>query len=234
VTDEDQSTDHHVGDGNEGTSLGTTAARGFLWANLGIVVRYGSGLVLAAVLARTLSPAAYAVMVTLMIVTFYFDNALDLGMGAALVYEQEKGISRRVQVAFTANVALAGILAGFFVTLVYLVVTRYSPWFGVEYLGMVSNKNAVTGANLVDLVKIKAENASLYYQNMVALSHPMANRVGWFSVSNISAGLFGLPVGFIVMYVVSLMTPAPSAEMRKFIDEVRRPRGKTMMEEKTS
>jgi O-antigen/teichoic acid export membrane protein len=111
VTDEDQSTDHHVGDGNDGTSLGTTAARGFLWANLGIVVRYGSGLVLAAVLARTLSPAAYAVMVTLMIVTFYFDNALDLGMGAALVYEQEKGISRRVQVAFTANVALAGILA---------------------------------------------------------------------------------------------------------------------------
>jgi cation/acetate symporter len=130
--------------------------------------------------------------------------------------------------------AVAGILAGFFVTLVYLVVTRYYPWFGVEYLGMVSNKNAVTGANLVDLVKIKAENASLYYQNMVALSHPMANRVGWFSVSNISAGLFGLPVGFIVMYVVSLMTPAPSAEMRKFIDEVRRPRGKTMMEEKTS
>ena len=92
-------------------SLGTTAARGFLWANVGIVVRYGSGLVLAAVLARALSPAAYAVMVTLMIVTFYFDNALDLGMGAALVYEQEEGITRRVQVAFTANVALAAVLA---------------------------------------------------------------------------------------------------------------------------
>ncbi|MFM7069081.1 MAG: oligosaccharide flippase family protein [Actinomycetes bacterium] len=98
-------------DESAGPSLGTTAARGFLWANVGIVVRYGSGLVLAAVLARTLNPAAYAVMVTLMIVTFYFDNALDLGMGAALVYEQETGISRRVQVAFTANVALAAILA---------------------------------------------------------------------------------------------------------------------------
>jgi cation/acetate symporter len=67
---------------------------------------------------------------------------------------------------------------------------------------------------------------------MVAVSHPMANRVGYFSVSNISAGLFGLPVGFVVMYVVSLMTPAPSAELQKFIDEVRHPRGKTMMEEK--
>jgi cation/acetate symporter len=128
--------------------------------------------------------------------------------------------------------AVAGILAGFFVTLLYLVVTRYYPWFGVEYLGMYSNVNAVTGANLVDLVKLKADNASLYYQNMVAISHPMANRVGWLSVSNISAGLFGLPVGFIVMYVVSLMTPAPSSELQKFIDDVRRPRGKTLMEEK--
>jgi cation/acetate symporter len=128
--------------------------------------------------------------------------------------------------------AVAGILAGFFVTLIYLVVTRYYPWFGVEYLGMYSNVNAVTGANLVDLARIKAENANLYFQNMVAVSHPMANRVGYFSVSNISAGLFGLPVGFVVMYVVSLMTPAPSAELQKFIDEVRHPRGKTMMEEK--
>jgi cation/acetate symporter len=128
--------------------------------------------------------------------------------------------------------AIAGILAGFIVTLVYLVVTRYYPWFGVEYLGMYSNKNPVTGANLVDLARLKAENAAVYYQNAVALSHPMANRVGWFSVSNISAGLFGLPVGFIVMYVVSLMTPAPSSELQKFIDEVRRPRGKTLMEEK--
>jgi cation/acetate symporter len=130
--------------------------------------------------------------------------------------------------------AITGILAGFVVTLVYLVVTRYYPWFGVEYLGMYSNKNAVTGANLVDVVKLKAENASVYYQNMVALSHPMANRVGWFNVSNISAGLFGLPVGFLVMYLVSLMTPAPSKELQEFIDEVRRPRGKTMMEEKTA
>jgi len=130
--------------------------------------------------------------------------------------------------------AIAGILAGFFTTLVYLVVTRYYPWVGVEFLGMVSNTNPVTGANVVDLAKLKAENAALYYQNAVALSHPMANKVGWFSVSNISAGLFGLPVGFIVMYVVSLMTPAPSAEMRQFIDDVRRPRGGTLMEEKTS
>jgi lipopolysaccharide exporter len=100
-------------DAPEGTgpSLATTASRGFLWANLGIFTRYASALVLAAVLARVLSTEDYAVMVTLMLLTFYLDNALDLGVGAALVYEQEKGITDRVQVAFTANVALGGVLA---------------------------------------------------------------------------------------------------------------------------
>ena len=47
----------------------------------------------------------------------------------------------------------------------------------------------------------------------------------WFGVANISAGLFGMPVGFIVMIVVSKMTPKPSAEMQAFVDEIRRPRG---------
>ena len=98
-------------DGATGQSLGTKASRGFLWANVGIFTRYATALVLAAVLARVLPTADYAVMVTLMLITFYFDNALDLGMGAALVYEQEEGVSERVQVAFSANVLLGVVLA---------------------------------------------------------------------------------------------------------------------------
>lgn len=92
-------------------SVGTAASRGFLWANVGVFTRYMSALVMAAVLARALTSADYAVMVTLMIVTFYFDNALDLGMGAALIYEQEAGQTERVQVAFTANAIVTGVLA---------------------------------------------------------------------------------------------------------------------------
>jgi lipopolysaccharide exporter len=92
-------------------SVGTTASRGFVWANVGVFTRYVSALVLAAALARVLSPTDYAVMVTLMVVTYYFDNALDLGMGAALVYEQEQGITNRVQVAFTVNVGVTAFLA---------------------------------------------------------------------------------------------------------------------------
>ncbi len=47
----------------------------------------------------------------------------------------------------------------------------------------------------------------------------------WFGIRNISSALFGLPVAFIVTYVVSLMTPEPSKEMQDFVDSIRVPRG---------
>jgi cation/acetate symporter len=56
----------------------------------------------------------------------------------------------------------------------------------------------------------------------------------WFGVRNISAGLFGLPVGFVVMLVVSRLTPAPSKEMQDLIDEIRRPIGGVVMKEKAA
>jgi cation/acetate symporter len=56
----------------------------------------------------------------------------------------------------------------------------------------------------------------------------------WWGVKNISSAAFGLPVGFLTMIVVSLLTKAPSKEMQDFIDEVRVPKGNTLMEEKTA
>jgi cation/acetate symporter len=67
---------------------------------------------------------------------------------------------------------------------------------------------------------------------MVLVSHPMASRVGWFNVANISAGLFGMPIGFLTMIIVSKFTTAPSQEMQNFIDDIRRPRGEAVMIEK--
>jgi cation/acetate symporter len=43
-----------------------------------------------------------------------------------------------------------------------------------------------------------------------------------------------MPLRFLVIYVVSLMTKKPSAEMEALIDEIRKPRGKTVLEEKTA
>jgi cation/acetate symporter len=53
-------------------------------------------------------------------------------------------------------------------------------------------------------------------------------------IANISAAIVGLPVGVIVTIVVSKMTKEPSKEMQDFIDEVRRPSGETIMQEKTA
>lgn len=47
----------------------------------------------------------------------------------------------------------------------------------------------------------------------------------WFGVRNISCGLFGIPAAFLVTYVVSLMTAAPTKEMQDFIDSIRVPKG---------
>jgi cation/acetate symporter len=130
----------------------------------------------------------------------------------------------------TTTAAIAGIIAGFALCIFYLVCTRYFPGYGVAYFGMSSLLNPVTGAPVVDLAKTMA--ASNAMDTWVAASHPMAGKVGWFNLGNISCGLLGAPVGFIVMYVVSLFTKPPSAEMMAFIDEIRKPRGGTVLEEK--
>jgi len=77
----------------------------------------------------------------------------------------------------TSAGAITGMIAGFGVTLFYLIATRY-------------------------------------------FEMPL-----WFGIRNISSALFGLPVAFIVTWVVSLMTQAPSKEMQDFVDSIRTPKG---------
>jgi cation/acetate symporter len=140
------------------------------------------------------------------------------GLFPALVF----GVwSKRVNAAG----AVAGMIAGFGITTFYLVVTRYYPALGASSFGMTSLTNAAGAPLVADLAAaLKAPNADAL----------LASKVGWMNMNNISAAIFGLPVGALVMYVVSMMTPAPSKEMQDFIDACRRPRGDTLMEEKTA
>jgi len=45
----------------------------------------------------------------------------------------------------------------------------------------------------------------------------------WFHINPISAGVFGLPIGLIVNFVVSLLTPEPSKSVQELVDHVRYP-----------
>lgn len=76
--------------------------------------------------------------------------------------------------------AIAGMLAGLGVTLLYAV--RTHPFFG----GSMQN--------------------------------------AWFEINPISAGVFGVPLGFATIVVVSLLTKPPSAEVQELIDFVRYPK----------
>jgi len=131
----------------------------------------------------------------------------------------------------TAAGAIAGMLAGFGIALFYLVVSRYFPGFGVKYAGMTSLLNPVTGAPVVDIVKAMAAPNAM--EAFPTLAHPLANKVGWFNLNNIAAGLLGVPVGFATIIIVSLMGKEPSKEMQAYVDEIRKPRGRTVLEEKT-
>jgi len=132
----------------------------------------------------------------------------------------------------TATGAVCGIIAGFGLCLFYLVTTRYFPGAGVKYFGMTSLTNALTGAPLVDIAKAMALPNAM--ESFPTLAHPLANKVGWFDLTNIACGLLGAPLGFAVIYIVSKLGREPSAEMQAYVDDIRKPRGRTVLEEKTT
>lgn len=131
----------------------------------------------------------------------------------------------------TATGAVAGMIAGFGLCIFYLLVTRYFPGYGVAYFGMSSLSNPATGAPLANVAQAMALPNAM--DTWVTLAHPLANKVGWFDLTNIACGLLGMPLGFLVIYVVSLMGKEPSKEMQAYVDEIRKPRGRTVLEEKT-
>jgi cation/acetate symporter len=130
----------------------------------------------------------------------------------------------------TATGAVCGMIVGFGVCLFYLVVSRYFPGFGVRYAGMTSLISPAGTPLVPDLAAAMAAPNAM--DAFPTLAHPLANKVGWFNLNNIAAGILGLPLGFLTIYVVSLMGKEPSKEMQAYVDEIRKPRGRTILEEK--
>ena len=91
--------------------MGRRSARGFLWGTLA----WGSNrlviLGLTLVLARLLTPADFGVVTAALTVIAILDAALDLGVGAAVIADQETGVSRRTRTAFSLNLAISALVA---------------------------------------------------------------------------------------------------------------------------
>src|SRR5690606_809812 len=111
--------------------------------------------------------------------------------------------------------AVAGILAGFGICLYYLLGTRYGAVGFYETWSWLSTATPEQAARFAEL-KAAWSAASGEAKDVAwkALDTYAQTIASWGGVKNLSAAAFGLPVGFAVMIIVSLMTKEPSKEMQ--------------------
>lgn len=99
-----------------GDWTGKTRA-GLFWSGSTFVLSKSLTFVSTLVLARLLVPAEFGVVAAVIVYLSFIELASDLGMKATVVYEQEEGVTERVQTAFTVNLAIAVVLTTFAVVL---------------------------------------------------------------------------------------------------------------------
>ncbi|MFA7281665.1 MAG: VC_2705 family sodium/solute symporter [Sterolibacterium sp.] len=95
--------------------------------------------------------------------------------------------------------------AGFFPALVCGVFWRRANQWGA-IIGMISGLSV-----------------TLYY---AVITHPFfggSMAAAWFDIQPISCGIFGLPVGFAAIIIISLLTKPPPEEVRRLVESVRYP-----------
>jgi cation/acetate symporter len=61
-----------------------------------------------------------------------------------------------------------------------------------------------------------------FLRDLIGVTAPIAS-YQWLNMNAISAGVFGVPIGLVTIFVVSLLTPAPSREVQQLVEHVRYP-----------
>lgn len=128
---------------------------------------------------------------------------------AALVAAQKPA-----DILFLVSAAFSLAAAGFFPALVLGVFWKRTTGIAAS-LGMVAGF-AVTFYYMV-------QNQPWLREVFLGIprSAPVTNL--WWDIQPISAGLFGVPLGFAIIILVSLVTPAPSRETQELVENVRYP-----------
>ncbi len=86
-----------------------SAGSSFFWSAVSFTASKLLVFVVTLVMARLLVPEDFGVVAVGLAIVAFLEVALDLGVGSALIYEQERGISARVQTAFTLNLGIAAV-----------------------------------------------------------------------------------------------------------------------------
>lgn len=122
-----------------------------------------------------------------------------------------------------SDAALAGMIAGLLVCLYYMIAPHTIPILFYESSSLLSDATAAQAAAFEALRHEYYLTSDTVKQAAVLAEwresvRPIAN---WLGVHGSLAGVFAVPVGFLVAILVGLFAPAPSARRRRFFDNLR-------------
>jgi cation/acetate symporter len=128
---------------------------------------------------------------------------------AALVAQQKPA-----DILFLVSAAFSFAAAGFFPALVMGIFWKRTTGIAAS-LGMVAG----VGVTFYYMIVNQPWLREVFFNT--PRSAPITNE--WFEISAISAGVFGVPLGFAVIIIVSLITPAPNRQVQELVESVRYP-----------
>jgi cation/acetate symporter len=136
-------------------------------------------------------------------------KALLLVVALAAAYVASLKIA---DILFLVSAAFSLAAAGFFPALVLGIFwKRASKWGAV--LGMLAG---------VSVTFYYMATTQVWMRGLFGVTGPVADYT-WFGILPISAGIFGVPLGFAVIIIVSLLTPAPKQDIQELVEHVRYP-----------
>jgi cation/acetate symporter len=115
-------------------------------------------------------------------------------------------------ILFLVSAAFSLAAAGFFPALVLGIFWKRATKWGAV-LGMISG---------VAITFYYMATTQPWMRSVFGVTSSVADNT-WWAISPISAGVFGVPLGFAVIIIVSLLTPAPKRDIQDLVEHVRYP-----------
>ncbi|MFM7505291.1 MAG: VC_2705 family sodium/solute symporter, partial [Rubrivivax sp.] len=119
---------------------------------------------------------------------------------------------KMADILFLVSAAFSLAAAGFFPALVLGIFWKRATKWGAV-LGMLSG---------VSITMYYMATTHPWLRGVFGVTGPVADYT-WWGIAPISAGIFGVPLGFAVLIIVSMLTKAPNREIQELVEHVRYP-----------
>ena len=185
--------------------------RGFLWTTLAWASNRFVILGLTLVLVRILTPEDFGLVTAALTIIMMLDAALDLGVGAAVVAKQERGITHETRTAFTLNVGISTGIAAAGIALSPLIAAVFNSPAHTGVFALIFLYPLLRGAGQVNDAVLKRDlqfrrrtmTDLLRAGVRVCVSIPLALTVG--GAVSIAAGI--VVSEFVAMVVLWMLVP---------------------------